>query len=586
MEEYYDTDAGTGTYRSSDPIENLKIKIKIQKLSATTTGFITNINKKRDDLNVTSNIVLTDYGQEIYETQEVELSWKEKLFSKRELDFYCEENNCSTVEDYNYHAMISNLDIMASRKNDRIFTYTDSDRFFPEVLIDSDKVTNTLSKSNSQLYENMSGIRRRRANEVGANNWRVKKETIQGVDIVNSKPDKKFIEVHHVIDTPIKTFVIMADLGPDKIRGNPTYEKKLCTIEFDDNNVIRVTPDFNKTKLPYKIQSDENIRCVWILKIEHISNKIGRLQAHQESRLLIESYKKHSEYLSSLVGNEFETIPDKILRLVVHGEIIKCENFEGYSTHVEYFLDAPNGWTSDPNQSFFGCTQSCSSKQLSNGTSRASYFSQPFSYQLFYNYGKHGTSLIVPSGWPRLYVHVISTNSYDKTSSEGYGFLDFPTNPGCYQLQINCWRPLGSGSYENIVAKMRRLFLGYGPQLDDITYLTQSNPEKKITNKYMVKTESTGTVTVSLNCLHQCNDFKSDALPTLTSKKRLQLAVKKARLMSKKDVTSTVIDAYRQARRRMQIARERATLKENSKTMMNLDRVSTKQTSFNKNKML
>jgi len=586
MEEYYDTDVGTGTYRSSDPIENFKIKIKLQKLSASTTGFITNISKKRDDLNVTSNIILTDYGQEIFETQEIELGWKEKLFSKRELDFYTEESNCSTVEDYNYHARISNLAITETRKNDRIFTYTDTDRFFPEILIDSDQVTNTSPKNNSQLYEHMSGIRRRRANEVGANNWRVKKETIQGVDIVNAKPNKKFIEVHHVIDTPVKTFVIMADLGPDEIRGNPSYEKKLCTIEFDDNNVVRVTPDFNKTKLPYKVQADENFRFVWILKIEHISNKIGRLQAHQENRLLVESYKKHSEYLSSLVGNEFETIPDNLLRFVVHGEIIKCENFEGSSNHVEYFLDSPNGWTSDSNQSFFGCTQSCTSKELNNGITKASYFCQPFSYQLFRNLSKSDTSLVVPHGWPRLYVHVISTNSYDKTSSEGYGYLDFPTNPGRYELQINCWRPLGSGSYENIVAKMRRLFLGYGPQLDDVTYLTQSNPEKKVVNKYMVKTESTGTVTVSLNCLHQCNNFKNSELSSLTSKKRLQLAVKKARLMSKGDVTSTVIDAYRQARRRMQIARERATLKENSKPVMNLDRLTTKITTYNKNKIL
>lgn len=576
MDKYFESEWYTGTYRSRDVIDNLKVKITIQKLSASTVGFVnrSNPNADRQDLDTTNfGYNLNEYGQEIFETQEVEIKWKEKLFSKREMEFYSEESNCSTFEDYKYHNAVKEIEIGESRRNDRIFTYRDNDRL--ALATEYEPMTTRPTEEATYLTEMMSGLRRRRANELGRDVWKINKGAISGVNVVIDDPTDEFKEVHHVIDTPVQTFVIMADLGDDKVRGRAEDEYRLCTIEYDNNYVLRVTPDFSQTKLPYRVKDSGGLRAVWNFNVEHSSNKIGKIQSKNEIKSLLDRYELQREYLVGLVGDEFETISDNLLRLVAHGEVVSAENFRGGSKlHVEYFLDAPSGWTSDPSQMFFGCTHACECKEV-EGSVETAHFTQPFSYQLYYNMNKNKPDSLSPDGWPRLYVHVLSTNAYGKTSSEGYGYGDFPVNPGRHTIHINCWRPLAGGGYDNVLAEMRRLFIDYSPQLDDITFIGPNNRQKdKPVSKYMVRTESTGRVTITMNCIHQCNQFQSSddtsAMPTFNSKKRLQLAAQKARMLAKNDVTSTVIDAYRQARKRMQLAREKTPMRERLDTILEL----------------
>ena len=38
---------------------------------------------------------------------------------------------------------------------------------------------------------------------------------IKGVNVIVDEPTDEFKQVHHVIDTPVQTFVVMADLAPE-----------------------------------------------------------------------------------------------------------------------------------------------------------------------------------------------------------------------------------------------------------------------------------------------------------------------------------------------------------------------------------
>ena len=69
------------------------------------------------------------------------------------------------------------------------------------------------------------------------------------------------------------------------------------------------------------------------------------------SRLLsLQLYRKHQTYLQGLVGDEFEELPSNLFRLLTYGEILSAESFEYDDLHVEYFLDLPSSWKSDPGE--------------------------------------------------------------------------------------------------------------------------------------------------------------------------------------------------------------------------------------------
>jgi len=53
-------------------------------------------------------------------------------------------------------------------------------------------------------------------------------------------------------------------------------------------------------------------------------------------------YSRHSQYLSSLVGTEFEFPPLGVTRLVMYGEIVSARNFEYDDLFVRYIVHVPS----------------------------------------------------------------------------------------------------------------------------------------------------------------------------------------------------------------------------------------------------
>uniref|UniRef100_H2YNN2 Meckel syndrome type 1 protein n=1 Tax=Ciona savignyi TaxID=51511 RepID=H2YNN2_CIOSA len=228
---------------------------------------------------------------------------------------------------------------------------------------------------------------------------------------------------------------------------------------------MRVTPDFTGSRPPYRLEEGGLGRDVWEFRIDHVSNVVSKLEARREAKLPSQLYRKHQLYLHSLISEKFEEIPDRVFRLNIYGEIVSAQSFEQNDLHVEFLLDVPRDWSCDPAQLLSGCTHTCSTTLV--GNVEKAYFCQPFHYHLFLDMD---TGKEVPSiEWPRIFIHVISSDTWGRRRTEGYGYLTLPTAPGGHTMEVECWRPLGNAGYSSIAAELRRFFIGGNPELEDIS---------------------------------------------------------------------------------------------------------------------
>ncbi|KAJ7399330.1 Meckel syndrome type 1 protein [Pitangus sulphuratus] len=414
-----------------------------------------------------------------------------------EVDLYLNESACQTPLDRQYHEEIRKLEKAGGRKNYRIFTYTDHDRFTNlEELCQ--KVTDSDHEVPSYLAERMANVRRRRQDRRPVEPSSLKSK------IITWEPSEEFIKNNHVINTPVQTMYIMGDLGPYGKLGNREYEHVLCTITVDGNGVITVKPDFTGTKGPYRIELDGEKREVWEYTIENASAQVQPEEEEREQRMFRDLYGRHRDYLNGLVGSEFEMPLPGTLRLFVNGEIVSAQGYEYDNLYVHFFLELPNQWSSPPFQQLSGVTQTCTTKKV--GWDKVAHFCYPFTVEMFYTLEDEDS---LPQ-WPVLYFEVLSLDFWQRYRVEGYGSLVLPASPGAHVLTIPTWRPVELGT----VAEMRRFFIGGSPELEDLTYVRVPSTFKgKRLSRFGFRTETTGSVTFRLHCLQQSKAFlESSAL--------------------------------------------------------------------------
>ncbi|XP_075627545.1 tectonic-like complex member MKS1 isoform X3 [Balearica regulorum gibbericeps] len=451
------------------------------------------------------------------EEEEAEVGWQEKLFSQFEVDLYQNESACQTPLDRQYHKEILKLEKAGGRKNYRIFTYIDHDRF-TNLEEHCQKVTDSDHEVPSYLAERMANVRRRRQDRrpIEASSLKSK--------IITWEPSEEFIKNNHVINTPVQTMYIMGDLGPYGKLGHREYEHVLCTIKVDGNGVITVKPDFTGTKGAYRIELDGEKREVWKYTIENASVQVQPEEEEREQRVFRDLYSRHKEYLSGLVGSEFETTLPGTLRLFVNGEI---------------------EWSSPAFQQLSGVTQTCATKTV--GWDNVAYFCYPFTLEMFFTQGDESEDSLPQ--WPVLYFEVLSLDFWQRYRVEGYGSLVLPVSPGLHTLTIPTWRPVELGT----VAELRRFFIGGSPELEDITYVRIPSTFKgERLSRFGFRTETTGSVTFRLHCLQQSRAF----LETSALRQRMQSVLDRLGGFSQQSSVYNVLEAFQRARRRMQEARE------------------------------
>uniref|UniRef100_A0A671PBL6 MKS transition zone complex subunit 1 n=1 Tax=Sinocyclocheilus anshuiensis TaxID=1608454 RepID=A0A671PBL6_9TELE len=517
------TDTGESVYRSRDAVKNLRIRVRIQRVTST-AALSQHLHQQ----------VLSQQERGVIDTSGHPGVSDEFCFvidMQYEVDLYQTESNCQTPLERQYHTEIMAMERSKRRQNQRIFTYTDFDRFSKweeqaQSLLIPAQSTPTF------LAERMANVRHRRQER------RPVESIVHKSRLITWEPSEEFIKNSHIINTPVQTMHIMGDLGPSGKLGLKENEYILCTIKADGNGVITIKPDFNNNRGAYRLETQWEKREVWRLYLESASSDIHADEKEREQRMYRDLYTRHKDYLNSLVGQDFEMPPPGILRLIVNGEIVSAQGYEYDNLYVNFFLDLPNMGNIFQRLSH---TYTCM-----HGIDVA-FFSYPFSFETFFH--KEDESDGSLPQWPVLYFKVLSLDFWQRYRTEGYGFLVIPSTPGYHRMTCCTWRPLQSGT----VAELRRFFIGGAPELEDISYVRVPGTFKgKRLSRFGFRTQTTGSVTFTLNCIQHARAF----IDASTLKKRRQTVLDQLGGHSQQGSVYNVLEAFQRAQKRMQEARE------------------------------
>uniref|UniRef100_A0A2K5MI13 MKS transition zone complex subunit 1 n=1 Tax=Cercocebus atys TaxID=9531 RepID=A0A2K5MI13_CERAT len=423
-ETVWSTDTGEAVYRSRDPVRNLRLRVHLQRI--TSSNFLhyqpaAELWKDLIDLaTFRPQPTASGHRPEEDEEEEIVIGWQEKLFSQFEVDLYQNEAACQSPLDYQYRQEILKLENSGGKKNRRIFTYTDSDRY-TNLEEHCQRMTTAASEVPSFLVERMANVRRRRQDRRGMEGGILKSR------LVTWEPSEEFVRNNHVINTPLQTMHIMADLGPYKKLGYKKYEHVLCTLKVDSNGVITVKPDFTGLKGPYRIETEGEKQELWKYTIDNVSPLAQPEEEERERRVFKDLYGRHKEYLSSLVGTDFEMTVPGALRLFVNGEVVSAQGYEYDNLYVHFFVELPTThWSSPAFQQLSGVTQTCTTKSL--GVDKVAHFSYPFTFEAFFLHEDESSDALPE--WPVLYCEVLSLDFWQRYRVEGYGAVVLPATPG------------------------------------------------------------------------------------------------------------------------------------------------------------
>ncbi|XP_070213348.1 tectonic-like complex member MKS1 isoform X3 [Bos mutus] len=336
-EAIWSSDTGEAVYRSRDPVRNLRLRVHLQRI--TSSNYLhcqpaAQLGKDLIDLATFRPHPTASGHRPEEEEEEVVIGWQEKLFSQFEVDLYQNEAACQSPLDHQYRQEILKLEDSGGRKTRRIFTYTDSDRY-TNLEEHCQKMTTAASEMPSFLVERMANVRRRRQDRRGTEGGILKSR------IVTWEPSEEFIRNNHVINTPLQTMYIMADLGPYGKLGYKKHEHVLCTLKVDSNGVITVKPDFTGSKGPYRIETEGEKQELWKYTIDNVSSLAQPEEEEREQRVFKDLYGRHKEYLNSLVGTDFEMTTPGALRLFVNGEVVSAQGYEYDNLYVHFFVELP-----------------------------------------------------------------------------------------------------------------------------------------------------------------------------------------------------------------------------------------------------
>uniref|UniRef100_A0A8C5LR11 MKS transition zone complex subunit 1 n=1 Tax=Leptobrachium leishanense TaxID=445787 RepID=A0A8C5LR11_9ANUR len=419
MAEDWSLDTGEAVYRSRDPVNNLRIRVLLQRVTPA-SALVQNVpreDRNRGDLELRLLSTKPASGGHGDDKEEVVISWQEKLFSQFEYELYKNEAACHTPLDRQYHQDVLSMERRGGRKNRRIFTYTDHDRY-TNLEEHGLSVTTSYHESPSFLAERMANVRRRRQD----------KRQLDGVSmrnrIVTLEPSDEFRKNNHIINTPVQTMYIMADLAPSGKLDSKENEHILCTIRVDGNGVITLKPDVTGVKGPYRLEVEGHKRELWKYTLQHMSESVQREEQEREQNIYKDLYSRHKDYLRSLVGSEFEMTPAGALRLFINGEILSAQEYDHDNLYIRFFMELPKHWSSPGFQELSGVTQSCKTK--TEGRENVAYFCYPFTFEIFLS--EEVASEDIPQ-WPVLYFEVLSLDLWQRYRVEGYGSVILPDTP-------------------------------------------------------------------------------------------------------------------------------------------------------------
>uniref|UniRef100_A0A9J8C088 MKS transition zone complex subunit 1 n=1 Tax=Cyprinus carpio carpio TaxID=630221 RepID=A0A9J8C088_CYPCA len=119
------TDTGESVYRSRDAVKNLRIRVRIQRVTST-AALSQHLHQQVLSQQDRGVIELDTFSSQTQaastDAEELVVGWQEKFFSQYEVDLYQTESNCQTPLERQYHTEIMAMERSKRRQNQSYFT--------------------------------------------------------------------------------------------------------------------------------------------------------------------------------------------------------------------------------------------------------------------------------------------------------------------------------------------------------------------------------------------------------------------------------------------------------------------------------
>uniref|UniRef100_A0A915IF29 Uncharacterized protein n=1 Tax=Romanomermis culicivorax TaxID=13658 RepID=A0A915IF29_ROMCU len=333
----------TTRYDLSFPIQQLQIRVRLERV-------FSGIEHKFSNLPTllhreSGRTLQQDRGEQRRthlddDKEEKVLKWQEKVFSRREVLLYSNEENCQTNIQRQYHSSITDKqrEFGEDLGKNRIFSYTEIDN---EEKTDEKKLI-LVDKLTSHLAEKVASLRHRKVAP--------KKRGSVG-DPVAEFPSLEAIK--RARSRPkVQIMRIMAYLG-DRTSATPQRQDEfvLCSLTLLNDKHLFIGPDFNGIfspenyykqfllSKPYRIESSLG---VFQYTIENVGDSTAArdLTKEFEDKIFIDKEHKSKFYRSDLT---FHIPQDGILDVLYLCELSEAFGFEYDNLFVRYFVDLPKG---------------------------------------------------------------------------------------------------------------------------------------------------------------------------------------------------------------------------------------------------
>lgn len=519
-----------GVYRSKDPVDNLRIKVNLRKVTASSSD--------ADDGHVARS----------YDTFTQAVSWQQKLFSRAELEKYRSADNCTTTLEKDYHQRVGQLDAAANTERQRLFTYVNNDDYLATQHADAAVLAGDAAAEPSFLVRRMNEVRQKH----GVRHSEPARAGAQPhlEDIVTTTPTERD-KARRVIDTPFQIMYIMADLSKRDADHDPDRDDvMLCSVKIDDNGTLEASPAFNGDRPPFRIHTRHG--DIYEYTLVHSSTRMTPRERELEAEMLNELNSKHSQLLEKRVGKVFDELPfDRdIVAYHVLGEVVSAFNFEYDDLYIHLLVELPQGWSWASGKEPSNLVTQISRASNAGGDDGVYKFAFPFELDLVLECDAGEEALLYP---PKILFQVNALDYFGRHRPEGYGQLSMPLQPGKHAQSVPSWRPAGPP----VTGQMRRHFIGGAPELEDLSYVgipAEQHANDSVLSRLGFQTDSSGTVDLRFHVVRQ-RQLRGPVDRTARPRSP-QKTFKMAQALELSKSTMSVLSAFKRAHSRMQASKK------------------------------
>ncbi|KAJ3395962.1 Pleiotropic negative transcriptional regulator [Lobulomyces angularis] len=486
-------------YRTFDQIENLKLKITVEKVSTKHTSILNVFSDEPNEVKLKSS--------------SMEVEWQEKVFSPPEVIKYLNYDSSNSELNQQYHKKVESLGSKKQSKAKKIVSeIADVDnhhKFKKKEVPLHERLKSSCKIDLKKKVEELKFQTPTKNNY--KNDTRLDEKYVSKYPIHNKQPllDNSFIEFNLMIYFP------EIQVGQKNLFSEEQeQEVRLCQIKYYPAGLISINPGICS-----EINKLEHYSGSYTFKMAICSENLTTFDEQKEWEIYEEFFKRKNLISSKIIGNEFNYLAEKYLKKInLFGEIelvkILDPEFECEHLYVRYSLELPEEW--EIQNEYVANSKEC---KITNTaiSQRCKPLYNELSGCLEANFGfPLELSLVsktnaVGSQYPKIYFQVYSVDSWDRHVLQGYGFLDLPKSPSSETITVRTWRPNNTPAEE-----LRSYFVGGSKEFNDLSFIDIPREFEKKINKYGLLTKNLVDIQFRYSCLYQFSSYKKTLLDKIS----------------------------------------------------------------------